>query len=121
LAAVLLVAPTASAIDDVNTKKLCKGVTAGGVLDHMRALQRIANANDGTRAATTPGLDASLNYVERRLKKAGYKVTRDEFPFAAWEQIGPATLMRDGQPAYTEGPPEGGATTWSRSSRARAT
>jgi Zn-dependent M28 family amino/carboxypeptidase len=108
LAAALLVAPAASAIDDVNTKKLRKGVTAAGVLDHMRALQRIANANDGNRAATTSGYDASLDYVQRRLEKAGYKVTRDEFPFAAWEQNGPATLMREGQPAYAEGPPEGG-------------
>jgi hypothetical protein len=108
LAAALLLAPVAFAVDDVNTTKLRKGVTAAGILDHMRALQRIANANDGTRAATTSGYDASLDYVERRMKKAGYKVTRDEFPFAAWEQNGPALLQREGQAAYTEGPPEGG-------------
>jgi hypothetical protein len=46
--------------------------------------------------------------VERRLKRAGYKVSRDEFPFASWEQVGPATLTREGQAPYVEGPPEGG-------------
>jgi hypothetical protein len=107
-AAALLLAPTALAVDDVNTKKLRKGVTTAGILEHMRTLQRLANIHDGNRAATTAGYDASLEYVEKRLKKAGYKVTRHEFPFAAWEQVGPATLMREGQPAYTEGPPEGG-------------
>ena len=108
MAAALLLTPAALAVDEVNTKKLRKGVTTAGVLEHMRTLQRLANANDGNRAATTTGYEASLDYVERRMKRAGYKVSRDEFPFAAWEQIGPATLMREGQPAYTEGPPEGG-------------
>ena len=108
MAAALVLTPAALAVDEVNTKKLRKGVTAAGILEHMRTLQRLANANDGNRAATTSGYDASLDYVERRMKRAGYEVTRDEFPFAAWEQVGPATLMREGQPAYTEGPPEGG-------------
>ena len=108
LVAALLIAPAALAVDEINTKKLRKGLTTAGVLEHMRTLQRLANANAGNRAATTPGYDASLDYVERRMKRAGLKVTRHEFPFASWEQVGPATLQREGQPAYTEGPPEGG-------------
>jgi Zn-dependent M28 family amino/carboxypeptidase len=108
MAAALVLTPTAFAVDEVNTKKLRKGVTTAGILEHMRTLQRLANANGGNRAATTPGYDAALDYVERRMKRAGYKVSRDEFPFATWEQVGPATLTREGQPAYTEGPPEGG-------------
>ena len=111
MAAALVLTPSALAVDEVNTKKLRKGVTTAGVLEHMRTLQRLANANDGNRAATTSGYDASLDYVERRMKRAGYEVSRDEFPFAAWEQVGPATLMREGQPAYTEGPPKAARTT----------
>ncbi|MBN1527929.1 MAG: M28 family peptidase [Thermoleophilaceae bacterium] len=106
MAAALLLAPTAIAVDDVGTKKLRKGLTTGGILEHMRSLQRIANANDGNRAAANPGYDASLAYAEKRFKKAGLKVTRDEFTFADWEQLGPATLQREGQPAYAEGTPE---------------
>jgi Zn-dependent M28 family amino/carboxypeptidase len=106
--AALLLAPVAQAVDDVNTSRLRQGVTAGGILEHMRTFQRLANANDGNRAAATPGYDASADYVQRRLERAGYEVSRHEFPFARWEQLGPATLQREGQAAYTEGPPEGG-------------
>ena len=103
VAAALLFTSTASAVDRVNTSKLRRGVTTGGILEHMRTLQRLANANGGTRAAATPGYEASLDYVERRLKRAGYKVSRDPFPFARWEQNGPALLQREGQAPYLEG------------------
>ncbi len=106
MVAALCLAPSALAVDEVNTKKLRKGLTTGGILEHMRTFQRLANANAGNRAASTPGYDASLAYAERRLKRAGYKVTRDEFPFARWEKLGPATLQREGQPAYAEGTAE---------------
>jgi Zn-dependent M28 family amino/carboxypeptidase len=106
LAAVLLVAPAAGAVDDVNTNKLRKNLTTGGILEHMRTFQRLANANGGNRAAAFPGYDASLEYVERRLKRAGYKTKRDPFPFARWEQNAPATLQREGQAPYQEGSAE---------------
>ena len=54
LATALVLAPVAGAIDKVNTAKLRKGVTVDGILEHERALQEIAIANDDTRAATTP-------------------------------------------------------------------
>ena len=119
LAAALMLAPAASAVDEVNTKKLRKGVTAAGILDHMRALQRIANANDGTRAATTSGYDASLDYVEKRMKKAGYKVTRDEFPFAAGSRPPPRCSSARARRPTPRGRRRAAATTPSRSSRAR--
>lgn len=91
-AAVLALAPAASAIDRINTKNLRKNVTVDQLLDHERALQQIALANDGTRAATTSGYDASVQYVVSRLSQAGYRVRLDEFDFPIWEQNGPATL-----------------------------
>jgi Zn-dependent M28 family amino/carboxypeptidase len=103
--AALPVAPTALAVDDVNTKKLRKGVSAAGILQHMRALQRRANANEGTRAAATPGYEASLAYVERRMQRAGYDTERVPFDFAKWEQNGPALLQR-GDKVYDEGTAE---------------
>jgi len=69
-------------------------VTAGGILQHMRALQRRANANEGNRAAATPGYEASLAYVERRMQRAGYETARVPFDFATWEQNGPALLQQ---------------------------
>jgi Zn-dependent M28 family amino/carboxypeptidase len=77
----LLVPPSASAVDYVNTKKIRNAVTVNGILAHERVLQRIANQNGGTRASGTPGYDASAKYVAARLKKAGYKVKVQEFTF----------------------------------------
>jgi hypothetical protein len=55
LAAALL-APAALAVDDVNTERLRNGVTADGILQHMRALQRRANANEGHSSGGHAGL-----------------------------------------------------------------
>ena len=92
LAASLAAVPSASAIDTVNTTNLREGVTVDGILEHERALQRIALANGGNRAATTAGYDASVDYVASRLRAAGYRVTLDEFDFPEWTLNGPSTL-----------------------------
>jgi Zn-dependent M28 family amino/carboxypeptidase len=91
--AALLLAPVAIAVDDVNTQRLRNGVTASGILNHMRALQRAANANDGNRAANTTGYDASLAYVERRMNRAGYETERVPFDSATFVLNGPSTLQ----------------------------
>jgi Zn-dependent M28 family amino/carboxypeptidase len=82
----------AIAVDQVNTKRLRDAVTIGGVLSHERVLQRIANDNDGTRASGTPGYAASANYVKRTLRRAGYRVTEQEFTFPFWRDLEPPTL-----------------------------
>jgi Zn-dependent M28 family amino/carboxypeptidase len=94
VAASLALVPAASAIDRVDSKKLRKGVTVAGIMEHQREFQRIANANDGNRAATTTGYDASVAYVQQRLEAAGYDVKLEPFEFAQWEQNGPSTLER---------------------------
>ena len=98
-AAMLVAAPAAMASPShgghgksSDTKKLRKGVTLAGILEHERALQEIAIANDGNRAATTAGYDASVDYVVDRLKKAGYTVSLDGFDFPTWTLNGPSTL-----------------------------
>ena len=105
LAVAIVAAPSASAIDKVNTGKLRKGVTVDGVLEHARALQDIAIANEGTRAATTPGYDASVQYVANRLRRAGYRVTLDPFDFPTWELNSSSFQRTDVEPdvTYAEG------------------
>jgi Zn-dependent M28 family amino/carboxypeptidase len=56
-------------------------VTLDGVRSHQAAFQAIADANSGTRAAGTPGYDASVAYVAETLEAAGYDVELDPFPF----------------------------------------
>jgi Zn-dependent M28 family amino/carboxypeptidase len=92
--ALLTFVPSAFAVDEVNTSKFRQHVTVGGIMAHERALQSIANANGGTRASGTPGFDASADYVAGRLKKAGYKVTRQEFIFPFFQKLAPPTLSK---------------------------
>jgi len=88
LATISFISPSpASAIDTVNTKKLRKAVTVSGILRHERALQRIANQNDGTRASGTPGYQASVDYVVRKMTKAGYDVKTQEFTFPFYRDL----------------------------------
>ena len=54
-------------------------VTADGMLAHLRALQDIANANEGNRAAGTPGYDASVDYVAKTMRGKGFDVLTPQF------------------------------------------
>ena len=63
--------------------KLIQCVTLGGVRAHQDALQAIANANGGTRAALTRGYDASVAYVRDKLIAAGYEVSLNAFTISA--------------------------------------
>jgi Zn-dependent M28 family amino/carboxypeptidase len=94
-----VVAP-ASADNGTDTSALRAAVTVGGVLAHENAFQAIADANGGTRAAGTPGYDASGEYVEDQLLAAGYTVTRQPFTYeqfilnsSAMEQSAPTPTV----------------------------
>jgi len=67
--------------DKNSSATLRKAVTAKGIERHLQALQEIADANGGTRAAGTPGYEASGAYVERQLQRAGYNVERQPFSY----------------------------------------
>ncbi len=94
-AASLLVTPAVGAPPQVacdnrtnNTyDKVLECVRLDGVRAHQAALQAIANANGGTRAAATPGYDASVAYVVRTLRAAGWTVELDQFDFTVAEPI----------------------------------
>lgn len=100
-----LVSPTqASAVDQVNTKKLRDAVSVTGILSHQRALQRIANQNGGTRASGTPGYEASADYVVKTLRAAGYSVKKQTFTFPFYRELAPSTLSVTGSgTAYKTG------------------
>ena len=72
-------------------EKLQECVTIDGVRAHQAALQAIADANDGTRAAGFPGYDDSVDYVADTLEAAGYEVEFDPFEFTF---VPPATLRQ---------------------------
>ncbi|MFG6200859.1 M28 family metallopeptidase [Nonomuraea sp. JJY05] len=83
----------AGGLDDLFAKLLVKQVKGPNAKKHLDALQAIANANGGTRAAGTPGYNASRDYVAGKLRKAGYKVTLQPINFVeSWTENSPPTL-----------------------------
>jgi aminopeptidase Y len=60
-------------------------ITRAELDEHLRALQRIADRNGGTRAAGTPGDRVSVDYVAARLRAAGWRVTLQPLRFPYFE------------------------------------
>jgi Iap family predicted aminopeptidase len=64
-------------------------IRAPGLREHLRALQRIADANDANRAAGTPGDEASVEYVASRLRAAGWRVRLEPVTFPYFDERSP--------------------------------
>lgn len=78
---VAAVGAPALAAPATDTTALTDAVTAGGLQSHLAALQAIATANGGNRAAGTSGYEASLEYVKSTLEAAGYLTTVQPFSY----------------------------------------
>jgi len=78
--------------------ELADKVTVDGMYAHLRQLQDIAEANEGTRAEGTPGYDASVDYVARTLRDKGFDVQTPEFERLERTQGGRPTLTVSGRP-----------------------
>src|SRR5512133_975059 len=75
--------------------RLVAEVTGDGAFRHLEELQRIADGNGGNRALGTPGYDASVEYVARTLRDAGYTVDTPEFTARSFS-VQDARLTVDG-------------------------
>ena len=80
--------PAQATSSNNSVKKLTKSVTLAGVLRHLVAFQAIASLNGGNRASGGPGYDRSADYVATLMHLAGYRVTRQSFPFNFCEDTG---------------------------------
>ena len=95
LGALLLAAPGVAGAPTVGCEnrtnntydKLLGCVTLEGVRAHQAALQAIADANGGTRAAGTAGYDASVDYVVETLEAAGWSVSKNFFNFTVPQPV----------------------------------
>ena len=85
-------ATTSAHVLPPTSSRLRHAVKTRNVVDHLRKLQRIADRHDGTRAAGTPGYDASARYVERKLRRYGWKVSTLSFEFLAFEEVEPTVM-----------------------------
>ena len=70
-------------------------LTVEAMVDHLAALQDIADAHGGTRAVGTPGYDASVDYVVGVLRDAGFEVQTPQFQTRVFNG-GDATLTVGG-------------------------
>ncbi len=62
----------------------------------LAALQAVADANGGIRAAGTPGYDASVDQVAAELEDIGFAVTLPEVPFIGFTELPGTRLEVDG-------------------------
>lgn len=75
--------------------QLTKKTNGNDANRHLIALQRIADRNDGNRAAGSSGYDASVDYVAKQLRDAGFIVTTPSFDFTS-ETLNAESLTVDG-------------------------
>ena len=75
--------PNAGPVGDVSVERM---------LEHLEALQAIADSHDGTRVAGSPGFDASARYVADVLRAAGYAVTFSSTEVPVFEQHNPSVF-----------------------------
>ena len=101
LAALVLGAGAAPAAADPisESQGFRKQVTVAGIREHQSALQQIANANGGNRAAGTAGYDASVDYIFDRAEAAGLDVSLDEFTYVESFSEGSTPVLRRSLPS----------------------
>src|SRR5215510_3813977 len=105
-----------SADDIVGRPPAGRDLTIGeGAFRHLQALQDIAVASGGNRAAGTVGYDRSAQYVAERLKEAGYTVRFEEFEFPFFEEKSPPVLIASKPDGSQEPSPKDGVRTLANS------
>ena len=78
-------APPAIAATGTSSGALRSAVSAENIMNHLEALQEIADANGGNRAADSPGYAAWLDYIYDTLHAAGYKPVRQPFSYDRYD------------------------------------
>ena len=63
------------------------------ILEHLTALQNIADQHGGNRASGLPGYEDSVDYISTQLAQLGYKVTLDGFDFNAFYEQSDGQLL----------------------------
>ncbi len=102
-AATIAAAPAYAAPNPNSVKKLTNAVTAEAVLEHLDALQDVADANGGDRAAGRNGYAASVDYVVGELEAAGYTPEVQEFEFQYAEENSELARISPLPTTYVEG------------------
>jgi Zn-dependent M28 family amino/carboxypeptidase len=73
---------------------LARAITPGHLKAHLEALESVAQRNNGTRAAGTPGYTESVAYVVRQLRAAGLRPRQRTFSFDYFSETRPTVFER---------------------------
>ncbi|WLQ65258.1 M28 family metallopeptidase [Streptomyces glycanivorans] len=100
------------------SRQLVDRSSAANAHRHLERFQAMADEAEGHRAAGSPGYDASAAYVQRLLRKAGYRVERQAFDFVYTETLAEKLSVVSPTPrevsvramTYTASTGEGGVT-----------
>lgn len=84
----------AGAREAVSPAALERAVTTEALIRHLRELEAIAERHGGTREAGSRGYDASVDYVVRTLRDAGYKPELHRFRLPVSRERVPSTIER---------------------------
>jgi Zn-dependent M28 family amino/carboxypeptidase len=68
---------------------------------HQKELEAIADAHHGTRAVTSEGYKASVDYVEQKLKEAGFNPSRQDFNITVRENNSEPLLEINGDSPHS--------------------
>jgi Zn-dependent M28 family amino/carboxypeptidase len=98
IAALALLAASSSvgADNGADSTALRTAVSVERITDHLAALQDIADANGGHRAAGSAGHVDSAGYVFGLLDDAGYNVSLQNFSYDTWIEDAPAAFVAPG-------------------------
>jgi Peptidase family M28/PA domain len=83
-------------------RDLAAKVTIDGMDPHLRKLQDIADASNGTRVEGSPGYDASVDYVAQTLRDKGFDVQTPEFERLGRNERGRPTLTVAGRDYHAD-------------------
>ncbi|WP_237563256.1 M20/M25/M40 family metallo-hydrolase [Arthrobacter sp. H-02-3] len=73
--------PPLDPVSPVDARTVLAAFKSRGMVDHLKALQQVADANGGNRASGTSGYEESARYIEEQLRAAGYSPVRQTFSF----------------------------------------
>jgi aminopeptidase S len=98
--------PNATATYGPLVPQLAGAVSDARAMEHLQALQKIADENRGNRAAGTPGYDASVAYVVRVLRDIGFRVSTPTFESSGEDGEGTGVSQRNVIAQTSIGDPE---------------
>ena len=95
LVTIVTAAGLAEPVAGANTHSSINGaVTSSAIFAREQVFQKLADENNGLRAAGEPGYAAAADYVEKSLRSSGLQVKEQSFSFPYFKELSPPLLTQ---------------------------